>query len=101
MPTLTIDAFLASLGTSKPSRHTVTAYGADLTGVATRLAASEGLERFAKEKEREWGYMRVATPHITQSSLYYLYYLSAHLLYFSDDLVNHLCVTQTSGLSYR
>ncbi|RJQ25387.1 threonine--tRNA ligase [Candidatus Parcubacteria bacterium] len=43
----------------------------------------EELEKFAKETERNWGYKRVATPHITKSGLYYT---SGHLPYYKDDM---------------
>ena len=41
------------------------------------------LEGWARETERELGYQRVVTPHITREDLYYL---SGHLPYYRDDL---------------
>lgn len=41
------------------------------------------LENWAKETERKWGYVRVATPNITKSQLYYT---SGHLPYYKDDM---------------
>ncbi len=46
-------------------------------------AIREALEEWAKEVERRWGYVRVATPHITRAELYET---SGHLPYFADDL---------------
>lgn len=39
-----VEAHLRSLGTRKPSPHTMAAYRRDLAGVATRLAEGLGLE---------------------------------------------------------
>lgn len=41
------------------------------------------LEGWGKQVEREWGYKRVNTPHLANSSLYLL---SGHLPYYTDDL---------------
>jgi threonyl-tRNA synthetase len=41
------------------------------------------LEGWARQTERELGYQRVVTPHITQEDLYYL---SGHLPYYAEDL---------------
>ncbi len=46
-------------------------------------AIREALEEWAKDVERRWGYVRVATPHITRAELYET---SGHLPYFADDL---------------
>ncbi len=43
----------------------------------------EELERLAKEQERQEGYVRVATPHITKDKLYFR---SGHLPYYRDDM---------------
>ncbi|MFN8015220.1 MAG: threonine--tRNA ligase [Acidimicrobiia bacterium] len=43
----------------------------------------EELENWAKQTEREWGYERISTPHITREDLYYL---SGHLPYYEEDL---------------
>ena len=41
------------------------------------------LEKFAKKTEKEWGYVRVSTPVITKSGLYYT---SGHLPYYKKDM---------------
>lgn len=41
------------------------------------------LENWAKETEKEWGYVRVATPHIAKRTLYEI---SGHLPYYEDDM---------------
>jgi threonyl-tRNA synthetase len=46
-------------------------------------AIRDELEHLAKEVERRAGYQRVATPHITNESLYYQ---SGHLPYYKDDM---------------
>ena len=43
----------------------------------------EEIENWAKETEKAWGYMRVTTPNITKSGLYYT---SGHLPYYKDDM---------------
>lgn len=43
----------------------------------------EELEKWDKQVEREWGYQRVTTPHITKSRLYYT---SGHLPYYKNDM---------------
>ena len=43
----------------------------------------EELENWAKATEREWGYERIVTPHLTRSDLYYQ---SGHLPYYKDDM---------------
>lgn len=43
----------------------------------------EELENWAKKIEKEWGYQRVTTPHITKSNLYYT---SGHLPYYKEDM---------------
>ncbi|MCI0438159.1 MAG: threonine--tRNA ligase, partial [Chloroflexi bacterium] len=43
----------------------------------------EELEDWARKTEREWGYERVVTPHITRSELYYI---SGHLPYYKEDM---------------
>lgn len=43
----------------------------------------EELEKWAKEIEKNWGYSRVTTPHITKAGLYYT---SGHLPYYKDDM---------------
>ncbi len=43
----------------------------------------EELENWAKETERKWGYVRVATPHIAKHTLYEI---SGHLPYYKDDM---------------
>ena len=43
----------------------------------------EELESFAKKTEEDWGYIRVTTPHITKSKLYYT---SGHLPYYKKDM---------------
>lgn len=43
----------------------------------------EELERWAKETEEKWGYVRVATPHIAKHTLFEL---SGHLPYYKDDM---------------
>ncbi|MEK7112261.1 MAG: threonine--tRNA ligase [Patescibacteria group bacterium] len=43
----------------------------------------EELENWAKQTEKEWGYLRVTTPHITKAGLYYT---SGHLPYYKDDM---------------
>jgi len=41
------------------------------------------LETWAKETEKKWGYVRVATPHIAKGQLYEI---SGHLPYYKDDM---------------
>src|SRR3989344_334315 len=41
------------------------------------------LENWAKETEKKWGYVRVATPHIAKHTLYEI---SGHLPYYKDDM---------------
>jgi len=41
------------------------------------------LESWAKETEKKWGYVRVATPHIAKGQLYEI---SGHLPYYKDDM---------------
>lgn len=41
------------------------------------------LEKFAKKTEKKWGYVRVSTPVITKSGLYYT---SGHLPYYKKDM---------------
>ena len=41
------------------------------------------LEAWAKETEKKWGYVRVATPHIAKGQLYEI---SGHLPYYKDDM---------------
>lgn len=43
----------------------------------------EEVEKWAKQTEEERGYVRVATPHITKSGLYYT---SGHLPYYKNDM---------------
>jgi len=43
----------------------------------------EELENWAKETEKEWGYVRVATPHIGKHNLYEI---SGHIPYYKDDM---------------
>ena len=43
----------------------------------------EELEKWAKETEKEWGYVRVNTPHIGKEDLYIT---SGHLPYYRDDM---------------
>ncbi len=43
----------------------------------------EELENWAKETEKKWGYLRVATPHIAKHTLYEI---SGHLPYYKDDM---------------
>ncbi|HXK52584.1 MAG TPA: threonine--tRNA ligase, partial [bacterium] len=43
----------------------------------------EEIEKWAKETEEEWGYVRVATPHIGKHTLYET---SGHLPYYKDDM---------------
>lgn len=43
----------------------------------------EQLENWAKETEQKWGYVRVSTPSITKSDLYYT---SGHLPYYKKDM---------------
>ena len=43
----------------------------------------EELEAWAKETEKQWGYQRVATPHITKEELYKI---SGHLPYYAEDM---------------
>ncbi|MBI2414502.1 threonine--tRNA ligase [candidate division WWE3 bacterium] len=45
----------------------------------------EELEKWAKETERKWGYVRVSTPHIGKSKLYET---SGHIPYYKDDMYN-------------
>lgn len=49
------------------------------------------LEKLAKEEERKGGYMRVATPHITKDSLYYL---SGHLPYYREDMYSPIVIDE-------
>jgi len=46
-------------------------------------AIREELEKLAKEREFQGGYVRVATPHITRAQLYYT---SGHLPYYTDGM---------------
>ena len=41
------------------------------------------LEKFAKKTEKDWGYLRVSTPVITKSGLYYT---SGHLPFYKNDM---------------
>jgi threonyl-tRNA synthetase len=41
------------------------------------------IEKWARETEKEWGYQRVVTPHITKEDLYKI---SGHLPYYADDM---------------
>ncbi len=43
----------------------------------------EEIENWAKQTEKGWGYLRVTTPNITKSGLYYT---SGHLPYYKDDM---------------
>lgn len=43
----------------------------------------EELEKWAKEVEKKWGYVRVRTPHIAKHNLYEI---SGHLPYYKDDM---------------
>lgn len=43
----------------------------------------EEIEKWAKETESAWGYMRVTTPNITKAGLYYT---SGHLPYYKADM---------------
>jgi threonyl-tRNA synthetase len=43
----------------------------------------EELEKWAKETEEKWGYVRVMTPHIAKAKLYEI---SGHLPYYKDDM---------------
>jgi threonyl-tRNA synthetase len=52
------------------------------------------IENFAKEKEFEYGYQRVATPHITKSDLYYR---SQHLPAYKDSMFPPICVCGSDG----
>jgi threonyl-tRNA synthetase len=47
------------------------------------------LEQWVRETERAWGYQRVATPHLTRSTLYYI---SGHLPYFKEDLYSPIVI---------
>ncbi len=47
------------------------------------MVIRDELEGWAKETERNWGYQRIGTPHLTRSELYYI---SGHLPYYQDDL---------------
>lgn len=47
------------------------------------MAIRDELERLAIKEERNRGYRRVATPHITKEGLYYK---SGHLPYYADDM---------------
>lgn len=47
------------------------------------MVLRDELEQLAKEFERQDGYKRVATPHITKEDLYYR---SRHLPYYSEDM---------------
>ncbi len=49
----------------------------------------EELERWAKETEKEWGYVRVATPHIAKGKLYEI---SGHLPYYKDDMYSPMTI---------
>jgi threonyl-tRNA synthetase len=46
-------------------------------------AIRDELEHLAKYVERQAGYLRISTPHITEESLYYQ---SGHLPYYKDDM---------------
>lgn len=52
------------------------------------------IEKFAKEKEFDYGYQRVATPHITKSDLYYK---SQHLPAYKDSMFPPICVCGSDG----
>ncbi|MGH9078136.1 MAG: threonine--tRNA ligase [Acidimicrobiales bacterium] len=41
------------------------------------------LEGWARSVEREWGYQRITTPHLTRGELYHI---SGHLPYYEEDL---------------
>ncbi|MDP2638972.1 MAG: threonine--tRNA ligase [Candidatus Azambacteria bacterium] len=41
------------------------------------------IEKYAKEIEKEWGYERVATPHIAKEKLYLM---SGHIPYYADSM---------------
>ncbi len=47
------------------------------------------LEKWAMEVEKEWGYVRVATPHIAKGTLYEI---SGHLPYYKDDMYSPMDV---------
>jgi threonyl-tRNA synthetase len=43
----------------------------------------EEIEKYAKQIEREWGYQRIATPHIAKEQLYKM---SGHLPYYAESM---------------
>jgi len=49
----------------------------------------EEIEKWAIETEKEWGYVRVSTPHIGKSNLYLT---SGHLPYYKDDMFSAIDV---------
>ena len=49
----------------------------------------EELEKWAKETEKEKGYLRVATPHIAKHTLFEI---SGHLPYYKDDMYSPMLV---------
>lgn len=61
----------------------------DLIGPGLPLWTAKGviireeLEKFAKETEKEWGYQRIATPHIAKEELFKI---SGHLPYYQKDM---------------
>ncbi len=46
-------------------------------------AIRDELENWAKETEKQWGYARVATPHLAKHTLFEI---SGHLPYYKDDM---------------
>ena len=52
----------------------------------------EELEAWAKQTEKQWGYQRVSTPHITKSGLYYT---SGHLPYYKATMYPPMKVNDT------
>lgn len=51
----------------------------------------EELENWAKEVEREWGYVRVATPHIAKHTLFEI---SGHLPYYREDMYSPMIIDE-------
>ncbi len=47
------------------------------------------LENWAKKTEKEWGYVRVATPHIAKHTLFEI---SGHLPYYKDDMYSPMMI---------
>ena len=90
-----LDAYLAQLEAAKENDHRKLGQELGLFAFAEPVGPGlplwtpkgtvvrDSLEDWAKEVEKEWGYVRVATPHIAKHSLFEI---SGHLPYYKDDM---------------